>query len=311
MAALPMGPSLSLERETFLKGNSVRFRCRAYRPLRGLTFYLGKVVKRSAGPPLLSQVADLTTVLTLDNVTAADEGSYACWYQFIRDGHQYNSSISHTVGITVTDHPAKPSITQNRQSNIYLPGETARFRCLPPYPHTVTKFALLEAGEENVVREVSPNGATVVSFDVPLGMKTGYRNYTCAYTVQTAAGHYHSDVSDVLHLIVTDRVPPPQIGIKPSTALPAFQVTVTCTATCDLADSTFYLYKEGEDRPVSSTRAVGGTANFRISKMRSSNRGYYTCLQQVRLGTQLFNSTHSDRLNMTSAGEAFWGHFGQ
>ncbi|XP_038657075.1 uncharacterized protein LOC119968049 [Scyliorhinus canicula] len=301
--ALPMVPSLSLDRGTFLKGNSVKFHCSAYRPLRGLIFYLGKLVNGSVGTPLLSNVAYQTSILTLHNVTSADGGSYACWYQLIRDGHRYNSSISQTVGITVGDHPPKPSIKQSRQGNVYLPGETARLHCFSPYSHPFSVFVLHEAGEENVVSQMLPNRRTVVSFEVPLGMKTGYRNYTCSYTVQTAAGHFHSDVSDVLHLIVTDQIPPPRIGIKPSTDPTILYITLTCTSASALADSTFSLYKEDEGQPVSSFRTFGITANFRISKMRSSNRGYYSCQHQVRLGTQLFNSTHSDRLNVTLAGD--------
>ncbi|XP_051864809.1 immunoglobulin superfamily member 1-like isoform X2 [Pristis pectinata] len=230
---------------------------------------------------------------------------WGCPYDAV---HPHLCAMKNDAGVTCSDQPLKPNINMRRTPGKISQGENVTIDCSSPTFYQGATFYLYKVGQPAHVQSMkaaaTSNGVTFVITQINTAHE-GF--YTCTYQVERDGRSYTSDRSDRVQVIVIDKPPKPNIEmLRPSGVYSIGEtVGVRCTAHNAYVGMVFVLFKIEKSAYI--TAAVAKTPGFStllyLKDIRSKDQGDYICIYQLtRLG-KVYNSTRSDRKQLTVSNE--------
>ncbi|XP_038644336.1 uncharacterized protein LOC119960802 [Scyliorhinus canicula] len=151
----------------------------------------------------------------------------------------------------------------------------------------------LEAGAEY-------SNVTFLVANITKGL-AGY--YTCTYQLQSGNRLYNSTMSDKAKVTVIEKPTKPHIQIFRDSGTYSIgeYVTIRCTASAIFSGAIFLLLKADGAGEVTyqAVPSAGFAVTFSIANLTYGDDGSYFCRYQLKRSGRLYNSTESDRVNVT------------
>ncbi|KAM9034818.1 immunoglobulin superfamily member 1-like [Sarcophilus harrisii] len=171
--------------------------------------------------------------------------------------------------------PPRPTL-HAEPGPVVAPGEGVTFRCRRPSssPNRLVTFLLLKAGTQEPLQK---NQETLLETNFTLKSPSAQDSgsYSCVY-YYTSHPHVRSEASETLELWVTDSLPKPSLSARPSSKVTlGANVTLLCQGPSRGVE--FALYKEGEERPVSTSEPTQHRAEFPLIHVNINQTGRYRC----------------------------------
>ncbi|XP_051864821.1 uncharacterized protein LOC127566442 isoform X2 [Pristis pectinata] len=306
-SARPEKPVILLSRPSgrFAEGENIKIHCRAASYFPGSSFYLFKI---GEGREMANKTATKSSSQVGFNIVNASvevSGSYACAYQAVRFGATYNSTMSLSTDVIVTEHYPKPTITANRQRDTFFVGDRLSVECVTPKYIGANQFYIQM--HHNHVAEIIPfrltgRGAMVTPENLAVG--TRY-NFTCMYQGRLRGRAVNSTWSDALQLTITDRLPKPRVSVvhqDPSRFQK--QILIMCRSPETHRGRIFHLHKDGSADSIASrvVPATRSSMSFDIDNLNETNSGNYTCSYDIEWMGNTYSSEHSDPIEIQIRG---------
>ncbi|KAI5085946.1 Fc receptor-like protein 5, partial [Silurus meridionalis] len=271
-----------LKGDDVLTGNSVTLYCTLKPQSAGWKFYWRK---DSQWPETETETRTETHYHTIRSVSVSDGGQYRC--RAGRGNPVYSTPYSYALSVNVIESP-KPVVIIKPDTQVFR-GETVTFRC-----------------------EIQSEKDTEWTYDWYMNDYTHYTYYTeqelsISPVTESYRGKYtcrgrrHSDnqiseMSDSVTLTVSgESRPKPVVKIDP--AVNVF-IGETVTLTCDIQTGRswkYHWYRNNEE-----IRAAAGEKTYKITDVKDSNKGPYSCK-----GTQSSDPKYtqsSDAVTLTVSG---------
>ncbi|XP_067833433.1 uncharacterized protein [Heptranchias perlo] len=221
--------------------------------------------------------------------------------------HQdHNCAHSDDVGVSCSDFPPRPSISLNRPSGSFLPGETVRIECWAHSHYSVTGFYLSRfSGESLVMFQQSSQARYIATFTVRALGTNAQGRYSCHYGMSSRGVNFNSTQSETVVVTIAYAPTSPNLYLETryNELFEGDSLTLRCLIpmqSADLANIGFYLYKEKEpSRPKGKSGPSARTfAIFTISHLNLSDGGSYACMYRAQRFGEWYNSTYSKRVTI-------------
>ncbi|XP_066566105.1 deleted in malignant brain tumors 1 protein [Amia ocellicauda] len=285
------------------KGQSLNINCSTAPQYPGGTFkLLHSSLSGSQWLPATNHIA----VFKIHAVTYSHDGNYSCQYSTQVSGRTFNSSVSRTESVTVTDVRLAGGGSCAGRVEVYHSGDWGTV-CedgwgLPDADVVCRQLgcgaAVSAPGGAVYGRGSGPillsdvecdGGETVLSQCPP----RGWRSHNCNHGKEASVICFGSGV-----------IHKPLISLlSPVTALlPGENITLTCTAPTNLyASIDFDWYRSTAGHPIVTQRAESPqtTVELTVSNVDLSHQGSYSCRYRVQGSSGNISSNHSHSINIT------------
>ncbi|XP_067878179.1 deleted in malignant brain tumors 1 protein-like isoform X2 [Heterodontus francisci] len=212
------------------------------------------------------------------------------------------------AGVICSDTPLKPQILMWRTLGKFSQGENISIQCSSPKFYTGATFYLYKVGESAHIKTVKASATSNSVTFTRAKINTGHEGYyICTYQLERDGRNYTSEKSDQVKVIVIDKPPKPTIEILRPTG--AFSIGETANIKCSTHDAysgvIFILSKVESNTYITSAvvKAAGFSTILTVKDISSKDQGDYVCLYQIKRSGKLFNSTQSDRKQLTVTDE--------
>uniref|UniRef100_K7FFB9 Ig-like domain-containing protein n=1 Tax=Pelodiscus sinensis TaxID=13735 RepID=K7FFB9_PELSI len=193
-----------------------------------------------------------------------------------------------------------PSLSLDRSSQIYLPGEQVTLTCSAPANQWVTGyrfFLLNELQEPSTVPH--PNGGAQLAL---IAQKGRAGSYTCAYWRQESSGEISSGNSNSISITVRDPPAAPTLTLSPphQLYLSGESVQLTCSPpTGNEAVTRFQFSKEGKRIFPPVVPPSSSYSDVRNLKLKPGDSGSYTCRYWIHPPGREIQSLESPPVTIT------------
>ncbi|XP_075938787.1 uncharacterized protein LOC142939510 isoform X2 [Anarhichas minor] len=279
-------------------GQNVVFTCSISTPTQQLssaTFILKKA-SSSFEKTQMSRTNSATFRMT--EVNFNNEGSYQCQYTTTVSRLNVISPLSDSVRLSVTVSLPKPSISMTPVGEVTW-GQDAGITCFISTRHLGGTFILKQtSGSFRKTQTSSTNSATFNILKVNFGNEGSYK---CLYQITVSHRDFSSPLSDSVRLSVTVPLQQPSISLtSPNGGLVwgpegaevtrGYSFVFTCSNSSHYPGGVFSLISSGSG--LTNTKpAVNRSASFDFPVAEYEHLGSYSCVYEVTLSAQRFNST--------------------
>ncbi|XP_037055743.1 T-cell-interacting, activating receptor on myeloid cells protein 1-like [Peromyscus leucopus] len=213
-----------------------------------------------------------TTEFLLTELQQSDAEYYSCECSKNEDPDAMSSDASLLL---VTGHLPKPSLQSHQWSKVTAGGNVTLYCQKPDNMTEYTMFMLLKEGIPSPV-QVQSSESNRADFSLHNVTATDTGNYSCVYH-QKEAPFWASHPSDHFKILVSDFLPKPSLSAWPN-AVASENSNMTLKCVSPMPGIRLVLRKG--DKILDSRlphHLTEGTAEFRLTNLRLSHAGHYTC----------------------------------
>ncbi|XP_078062485.1 uncharacterized protein LOC144488311, partial [Mustelus asterias] len=260
------------------------------------------------GTPVATQRAEYkspSVTFDIRDIAKVGTENYTCGYWRWVSGREIRSQQSDPLPVMVIERPPKPQIGPGGAYRIFLRGETVLVRCSSLNLTGNATFLLYQEGTRKAVASQAVEaGVQSATFDVTDIQGSGFKHYACGYTQDMWEREIESRRSDSVKMVVEIPLVKPYLSMEGFTRM--FEVGESARIACQGAfqdwDSTFYLYRDGEDRLLISgtPRALEFSVTFDIKDVMRNGTEFYSCTYRRRLTDRMVYSQRSNSLGITA-----------
>ncbi|CAI5673809.1 unnamed protein product [Oreochromis niloticus] len=283
-------PTISLYSNEVTWGQGISITCSVSYKFSGGTFILQKTSSSFSQ----SQTSSTSSVIfNLHNVNFDHDGLYQC--QYMKTSQRFSSS---SVRLSVTVSFPKPRISIYPVGEVTW-GQTVEITCSVSTQVLGGSFTLSQIqGSFRRSQTTNTNSAT---FNIPNVDFDNEGLYQCQYKKRGSSREFSSPLSDSVRLSVTVRLQTPSISLTSASAglvwgpegaeiTRGYSFVLTCSVNSSFSSGRFFLIFS-ESNITDSKPAVNNSASFSFPVAEYEHQGNYSCVYEVTVSTQTFNST--------------------